>query len=91
MSRGKLIICRLPSSTHDCLSLDWTNPDLSYSLHVECLVYGNSTAAAARELYTSLVDRLRRDCGARYYNRTASPEIADFVRTEQPKQLNLVD
>ena len=46
-------------------SLDWTNPYLPCSLHVECLVYGNSTAAAARELYTSLVDRLRKDCGAR--------------------------
>ena len=38
---------------------------LYFSLHVECLVYGNCTAESAMEIYTGLVDRLKQQCGTK--------------------------
>ena len=36
------------------------------SLHVECLVYGNSTPEEARAIYQGLVDTLGRECNTKY-------------------------
>ena len=36
------------------------------SLHVECLVYGNSTPEEARAIYQGLVDTLARECHTKY-------------------------
>ena len=39
--------------------------NLYFSLHVECLVYGNCTAESAMEIYRGLVDRLKQQCGTK--------------------------
>ena len=39
--------------------------NLYFSLHVECLVYGNCTAESAMETYRGLVDRLEQQCGTK--------------------------
>ena len=36
-----------------------------YSLHVECLVYGNCTADSAMKIYTGLVEKLKQKCSTR--------------------------
>jgi len=40
-------------------------PRLLASLHVECLVYGNSTAEQAQTLYTRIVEKLQKHCKSR--------------------------
>ena len=36
-----------------------------FSLHVECMVYGNCTADSAMKIYTGLVDKLKQQCNTR--------------------------
>ena len=40
-------------------------PRLLASLHVECLVYGDSTPARAADLYRGVVNKLTSDCCSR--------------------------
>ena len=36
-----------------------------FSLHVECLVYGNCKAESAVKIYMGLVDKLKQQCATR--------------------------
>jgi len=54
------LLAALPDLTVDSVT-DFI-PRLLTSLHVECLVYGNCTDSQALNLYTKVVDKLRKDC-----------------------------